>query len=422
MRHLATTFIIGLFAAFMATHTRAEGLSLVQAEAMWREANFELKTARHAVSAAEGDRASADRRENPNLSLSAVSLSPRAGIGSGGLRDKSADSVIRLEQLFERGNKRELRALSAGARLTAAQRDVEEAERIGLIQLHGAYWDLKLATEREHLTEATAQLAREAVTAAEKRLSVGDIAQVDASKLRVDALRSDNDARTAVADRKKTQFVLALLIGRASTADALSCADDWPSISDFNTAMAITDAQIESRSDVRAADLRVAAAEAALGSARSLAKRDVTVGLQYEHFPPAGDGAPNNTWGLSVSIPLFVSHAYEGEIIRSRAEFDQARDQAVRSRALARAEAGRASADLQASSERIKRLETTLLPEAEKVATAAEFAYRKGAAGLLDLLDARRTLRQIQQEAATAKSDFAKALATMRQQALRANK
>ena len=106
----------------------------------------------------------------------------------------------------------------------------------------------------------------------------------------------------------------------------------------------------------------------------------------------------------------------EGESLRAAAELEQSRDQAERTRAMARAEVRRFANDYRASGERLQRLEMSLLPEAGKVATAAEFAYLKGATSLLELLDARRTLRQIQQDAATAKSDFAKALAAIRLQ------
>ena len=51
------------------------------------------------------------------------------------------------------------------------------------------------------------------------------------------------------------------------------------------------------------------------------------------------------------------------------------------------------------------------------MAKAAEFAYAKGAMGIMDLLDARRTLRQVQVEAAVARSEHAKALAAWRLQA-----
>lgn len=410
--------IIGLSLASLPCCVRAEALTLVRVETLWHEANVDLKLAKHAISAATGDLSAADRRVNPNISLSATSLSPRAGLGSGGLRSKNADSVLRLEQLVERGDKRSYRTQSAAARLQAARFDAEEIGRTGLIQLQQAYWDLKLAFERERLTGATAQLARDVILAADKRLRVGDIAAADVSKLRVDALRSENDARSALADRQKSQLALATLIGRTEDAETLSSADAWPATGEFFTPDVALATQWENRADIRAAAARVAAAESALETARSLGKRDITVGVQFEHYPTVGDQAPNNTWGLGIGIPLFVSHAYEGEMLRARAELEQARDQAARVRVLARAEAARAGSDFTSSAERLNRLESTLLPEAEKVTAAAEFAYRKGATGLLELLDARRILRQIQQEAVTAKSDYAKALVAMRLQFL----
>jgi cobalt-zinc-cadmium efflux system outer membrane protein len=52
-----------------------------------------------------------------------------------------------------------------------------------------------------------------------------------------------------------------------------------------------------------------------------------------------------------------------------------------------------------------------LLAEAKKSSDSAEFAYKNGAIGVMDLLDARRTLRAIQLDAAAAQADYAKALA-----------
>ena len=417
MPHLAQLFCaIAFCLTLLCPAVSAEPLTLARTELLWREANIDLKLAKHAINAAAGDVSTANRRENPNFSLGSTSLSPRAGLGSGGLRSKNVDSVLRLEQLVERGNKREHRTQTAEARLAAARLDAEDAGRTGLIQLHQAYWDLKLASERERLAEATAQLSREATVAAEKRLKVGDIAAADVSKLRVDALRSENDARTALGERRKSQLALGVLMGRNQDAEILSCADDWPRTSEFSVKIVGSGTPWESRADIRASAARVVAAESALEVARSLGKRDITVGVQFEHYPTVGDAAPNNTWGFSFGFPLFASHAYEGELLRAAAELEQFRDQADRTRAMARVEVMRAANDFQSSEERLKRLETLLLPEAERVTAAAEFAYVKGATGLLDLLDARRTLRQIQQDAVTAKSDFAKALSAMRLQ------
>jgi cobalt-zinc-cadmium efflux system outer membrane protein len=79
--------------------------------------------------------------------------------------------------------------------------------------------------------------------------------------------------------------------------------------------------------------------------------------------------------------------------------------------------ADQAVSALRSAEERLRRLEAGLLADAERVAKAAELAYSRGAMNLMDLLDARRTLRQIQIETATARADYAKALAAWRLQA-----
>ncbi|MDQ2987915.1 MAG: TolC family protein, partial [Pseudomonadota bacterium] len=52
-----------------------------------------------------------------------------------------------------------------------------------------------------------------------------------------------------------------------------------------------------------------------------------------------------------------------------------------------------------------------LLPASARSADAAEYAFRNGAAGVMDVLDARRTRRATLLEAAAARADYAKALA-----------
>ena len=417
MRGLCALFFIltsaGIGASELPT-VATRSLSLKQAEALWQAANPELQLARTALAMTDADRLAADRGNNPQVSWGGTSISPRTGIGAGPLKDKAVDQVLRVEQTIERGDKRALRTRAADARWGAAARDAEDVARQGRIQLHAAYWDLHQSEERERVSAAAAQLANAAVAAADKRVKAGDLARADLARLRVDALRAENDARSALSDRQKAQTSLAYLIGLSREAESLQASDDWPSLADLSSNLTV---DVGQRPDVLAAVGRVTAAEAALDAARALNKRDVTLGVQYERYPPAGSLAPNNTWGLSVSVPIFVAHSYEGEIARAEAELDAAREQLGRSRALAAGEIMRSQADLASASERRHRLDGELLPAAETVAKAAEFAYARGASSLMDLIDARRTLRQIQLDAAAARADYAKALAAARFQA-----
>jgi cobalt-zinc-cadmium efflux system outer membrane protein len=138
--------------------------------------------------------------------------------------------------------------------------------------------------------------------------------------------------------------------------------------------------------------------------------RDVTVGASVEHFPPD----MRVSYGVSMSIPLFASHAYEGEIARALAEADTARLLREKAAIQARAEAGRAYAQLAAARDRLEGLREQGMRAAEEAARGIEFAYEKGAASLTDLLDARRQYRAVQLDLVQARTDFAKALAAWR--------
>jgi outer membrane protein, heavy metal efflux system len=178
-------------------------------------------------------------------------------------------------------------------------------------------------------------------------------------------------------------------------------------------AEAATDGLIDQRPDVRAAKSRLEAAESARQLAKSLRKRDVTVGAQFEHYP-VGTGTntfgTGNSYGVFLSVPLFARYQFEGEIQRAEVDYTAAMETLEKVRALARAELARAFSDLQSTGERLKRYDDALLPEAAKAAESAEFAYKNGAIGVMDLLDSRRTQRAIQIDAASARNDYSKAL------------
>jgi cobalt-zinc-cadmium efflux system outer membrane protein len=386
----------------------AAALTLREAELRLAEENRDVQAARRALEAAAAGAQIAGARPNPNLSIGSTGISPKNGIGSGPLKDKIIDTTIRLDQVMERGDKRQLRSDAAEKIVRAAEHDVADALRSQRLALRQAYFDLKLAQEKLAIARDFAELSEKSLRATELRLKAGDISASDAARLRVDAMRAQNDFRSAQADRVRAQFVLASLIAAEKTAAGLEAGDPWPRGAAMEQIPGRQkDDALDSRPDVRAAAQRVEAAETNRRLVQALQSRDITVGLQYEHFPENS----GNTWGVGISIPLFVSYRYEGEIRRAESDWHGARDALERTRALAGAEAARTRSDIDAASERVERFRGSLLTEAKRAADAAEFAFQKGAVGVLELLDARRTFKSVQLEAANAEADFAKALA-----------
>ena len=383
-------------------------LTLVQADRLFVERNREVQLAQRAVDGALADTLSAGQLPNPNLSIGTSQI-PRSNgqpFGSGGPRDKLVDTTFGLSQLFERGDKRALRIGAAEQGVEASRKDLLDVLRQQRVALAGAYYDLLLAQNRETISAESAGLFDKTLQAADLRLKAGDVAPNDVARIRVDALRAQNDARSARADREKAQAALAYLIGAEKQARDIRAIDEFPMVRAPGEGPPIEQV-VEQRADVAGAQARVRLAEKQRDLARAQRTRDITAGVQYEHFP--GDGS-NNTLGVSISIPLFINYNFDGEIRRAEVGLEAAQDNLERVRALARGEISRARADLDAATERVERFQGVLLREAQKAADAAEFAYSKGALGVMDLLDARRTLRATRIEAIIAQADYAKSL------------
>ena len=134
------------------------------------------------------------------------------------------------------------------------------------------------------------------------------------------------------------------------------------------------------------------------------------MGIQYEH---AGANANNNysttSYGLSVSVPLFINYDYRGEIARSEADYTAAEQQFLATRAAVTNEQARLQAEVDASRTRHERLRDVVLPAAEKAARGADVAIQKGAMSLTDYLDTQRSLRSARIEATLARAELARA-------------
>lgn len=385
-------------------------LTLPQAEIFFAERNREVQLGRRLVDGAEADRLSAAAIPNPSVFASTGKFNSRQGSYGGDLREKPMDSVFGVQQLFERGNKRELRMGIADANIDASRGEFADIRRQQKIALYVSYFDLVAAQERLRIVNETAAAFQKTMDAVERRLKAGDISAADVARIRVDALRAQNDARSAQAERLKAQTQLAYVIGVERDAAAIAAADNWPGLGE-PVAAAEIDKALDQRADVITARARVAAAEKNRELARALRTRDVTGSVQFEHFP--GDFS-NNTFGVGVSIPLFTNYYYEGEIRRAEIDLLSARDNHERVRALALGEINARRADLDSARERVQRFEGALLREAQRAAEAAEFAYSRGAIGVMDLLDSRRQLYATRLEASASQADYAKSLAAWR--------
>lgn len=385
--------------------TQPESITLRESARILQESNRAVRLSRRQLDASSADIRRADVGPNPTLSAAGSNTVARR------YRVPDTDWIVRLEQLVERGGKRELRVATAQALERAARLDILETSRQQRVLLASAYFDLVASQQAVELTAETVAGYQRLRSAAERRLQAGDIAQVDVARLRVEEGRAQNESRTATGNLQQAQVALAAVLGIESRAPSLLAADDFLGLTEPVPQAADLEQALERRPDVAALLARIDALVQTRNLAVAQRTRDVTIGVQTERSPSLG----GNVFGLSASIPLFINNDFSGDIARVDADLATAREDLDRLKGLVRSEAARAAAQAESALDRARRIEQISLPEAGRAANAIEFAFSRGAAPLTDLFDARRQLTAVRAEALAARADHSRAVVAWRE-------
>ncbi len=386
-----------------------DALSLRRAQELQRDNNRAIRAAVRQAEIAGAEVYRVNVRPNPTLTGQVSNTEPNR------YRPGATNRLVRLDQLFERGGKRELRTRQAQLLEQASKWDLADVSRQQRSQLATGYFDLVAAQELLNLASENLTGYQRLQAAAERRQSAGDLAAIEVSRLRVEASRAANELRSAQSQRLQAQLALALLIGQETSAAKMIAGDPLPlqsAIAEINTKVDLNSPSLEAdsqnrRADILAAQSRVDAAQQSIELAQSLRARDVSIGLQTERSPSLG----GHVFGISATIPLFVNNDFAGDVARAKAEKDAAEEDRDRLKALARSELDRALSQLRAAADRANRLLSSTLADAAKVVSGIEFAFANGAATLTDLFDSRRQRAAVRAEAIGAQADFAKAFA-----------
>lgn len=378
-----------------------------------------VRAARAALMRARADETTAGQRPNPVLSLGAYSIA-RGGVGPGRLMDKTFDHQVRVDQTVERGGKRELRQDAARREVQAASAELEQIRIDARADLAMAYWDLRASLARVQALAEFMDLSAQSLKLLERRVQAGDAPAMDLARLQVDDARLRSESSQAQAEARAAASRLGVALGLEGPLPPMSSDLAQPprpvSAGPGTTEPAQADAAlvaraVQARADVRAAAARSAAAEQRVRLATALRKPDLNVGVQADRYPaslanPSGSG---NTVSFSVSVPLLVAHAHEGEIAGAVADWQAAQDQEFRVREAAWALAEQALSQARAARVRREAAESVLEPAAMRLAAAAEAAYARGGISMLELLEARRALRLARLERLTLQTEDAKA-------------
>lgn len=166
---------------------------------------------------------------------------------------------------------------------------------------------------------------------------------------------------------------------------------------------------LQTRPDFRAAELGVTAAQSQILLAKANAKVDVNGTYDFTHV------SGENTASIFANFDLPVFNRNQGEIARTRYALTQAQEQQQSASDTVLSDVSNAYEALRSNDEIVHLYTSGYLKQAQDSRDISEYAYKRGAASLLDFLDAARSYRAAQLAYRQALASYMTALEQMKE-------
>ncbi len=362
----------------------ASPLSLDDALRAYEAGNLELKSARAQVEVARQQIRAAGLLENPTVSHS------QGHNNSGTPTNGNHYYSNILSQTVPIAGQLGLRRQVAEANLAAAEalfglRDI--ALRLSLLR---AYGRLMAAQQRVLFTQRDVASLEDVVGVLRKRVSSGATAQYDLTRAELEMERVRSELSEALTDEKRGREELRKAIGAAAPQGAFSAIPLGLNLTDIQTEALIALAQT-TRPDLKIARAIASGAEVSA----SLARREVVPDLTFSlgMLNTAGPSSTDLIGGVSVPLPIF--RRGQGTVRAARFSADAARFDVQALETRIPTEVNRAAAVYQQRRLERERFQTAVKERSERLLRIAQSAYREGARGILELVDAYRTNREV---------------------------
>jgi outer membrane protein, heavy metal efflux system len=366
-------------------------ITLDEAIQMALEHNHNLKAARTTIQQSEATEITANLRPNPVLTADAQFLPIfQPDKFSADYINTIAQFDLGVSYLFERGRKRQHR-LQAARDVTAQTRSlVADNERSLAFFTASQFVKVQLSESTLELAEQDFKSFQNTVDISDARYKAGDISQGDFLKIHLQLLQFQQDVAQARLARVQALVGLRQLLGYESVFadyDVAGAFDYQP------VKLKLEDLQAKAlaeRPDLRAARQGVTAANSQYQLARANGKVDVIGTFDYDHVNAVSTGS----FFGSFQIPIFNRN--RGEIARTHFAITQADELRLAASDLVMTDVSDAYEGVRDNDEVVVLYRSGYLDEARLSLEISEYAYKRGAASLLDFLDAERSYRSTQ--------------------------
>ena len=365
-------------------------LSVNDALGLFLSQNLDVLIAKYGIEYTKGQEVTARLFPNPLLSVGTQS-----SYTQGHTLSNSGQLFTQVAQLFELAGKRGYRIESAGFGTQSAEAAFEDAVRQLGFTVKDNYFRVQLAQRRLVLAEENRERFSRILGINTIRFNKGYIAEVDLIRIRLQVVDFQSQVIHALQEAESARGDLRQLL-RLSPKTVLELTTElefrWidPDIEKLQVAA------LAVRPDIRAKRHTVSQRESDLKLAKAYRIPDVTIGAGYAIQGAQGPDNPGQV-ALSAGIPLPLFNRNQGGIRQAEISLQTAEADLDKSVNLVENEVDVAYRNLLQSRRLVEAYFGEVLKDAISTLGIVERAYERGGATILDLLDAARTSRTIQQ-------------------------
>jgi cobalt-zinc-cadmium efflux system outer membrane protein len=323
--------------------------------------------------------------------------------------ENQAQFDLGIGYLFERGRKRQHRLQAAKDQTAVTRAQVTDNERQLTFNVSQQFVNVLLAQSTLDLAQQNYDSFQKTLEISESRFKAGDMSEGDLLKIKLQLLQFQSDVLTAGLSKVQALSALRQQVGFESVPDRFDVEgelDYQPVHAGLDDLKALA---LRSRPDLQAAHLGVTAAQSQESLAEANGKRDLNVTFDYTHTAGVNSGA----FFFNIDLPIFDRN--QGEIARTRYAITQFQELQTEAAQQVITDVVDAYEALHSNDQIIQLYRGGYVDQAQKSRDITEYAYKKGAASLLDFLDSERTYRANQLAYRQALASYMTALEQMRQ-------
>lgn len=372
-----------------------KALTWEQVKAKFEAANPTLKADEVNVQEMKAAEITAFLRPNPQLTLSTdgTQIARHQGVW----RPLSGTQYQpNFSYLHERERKRELRLESAKEGTQIAGSQHEDLERNLIFDLRSVFVQTLQAKAVLELAQADLQYYDQIIEISTERYKVGAIGQIDLDRIELLRVQYESEIQTAIVNLRTSKIQLLQLLNDRTPQDEFDVNGPFDFSSKLQPLETFRQIALDNRPDLRAALESVQQAETNHKLAKANGSTDPTFGAWYTYNPSFNNPYDQQTLGLNVSIPLRIFDRNQGEKKRTLLDID-------RNKQLTEAAQAQVFSDVDSAYEQVRSNIALLTPyrdkykdQATRVRNTVTYSYQRGAASLMDFLNAQSDYRVVQ--------------------------